>query len=1016
MTFYSTFVGINQYIEPQISELSCAVNDASALHALFSDSLSDFDGRILSNKEATYSNILEEIERIFLGASSEDIALFYFAGHGAAISNGQDVHSLVPYDTTYKPDSHTLENAISMPELARYLGSSKAKAAIIILDCCHSGGALSEVIPSLHKRSIGLEDLNESSLAGINSLQGQGRLIICAARSDEAAYEWKGHGLLTRTLLDIFKGSDSGIDVGYLTDAINDKMRAEANRIGATQTPCIVNSTVGGLKLPLLQPGPQYKKIFPDTSSVEVTSEISSLSEFGFPKELIDVWTERYSDRLLDLQREAINQHRVLDGESLLTVAPTSSGKTFIGEMAAARALLDRKKAVFLLPFKALTNEKFDEFSLLYAENLGYRIVRCTGDYSDNQNEIVMGQYDVALLTYEKFLGLVLSVPSLLNKIGLIVIDEIQFVSDRNRGINLELLLTKIVMDRTAGVQPQCVALSAVIGDVNSFDSWLGCQLQLSDRRPLPLIEGVLDRRGVYQYLDETGDEKFTQLLNPSDIRQRKSKPGSQDVLVPLVRTLVHEQQEQVVVFRNNRGSALGCANYLSAELSLPPASLAISQLPDQDASSASNSLRSSLNGGTAFHTSDLKKEERAVVENNFRVADSQIRALAATTTVAAGVNTPAATVIIVEHSFPDKEKQDYTIAEYKNMAGRAGRLGFTQRGRSILLATSSQERTQLFRYYVQGTPEPLTSVFSSADIGTWILRLLGQVRHYSTKELPTLLANTYGGYLHNRDHPDWNLTIDRHLNRLLNELHQLDLVEVEEDAIRLTLLGMAASQSALSLGSLKTLIRAFKQLTSVSSSQLVACLQIIPETGWISIHKTRDSGWVSDVVSTCGTQMARVFQRLNVNDLADYHGRCKRTSIIHAWMKGFSISDIEQRFQINNYQGFVRPGDIVNWANITRLYFQSAYDIAQLLLPGNTPDVEIVEQTLQSLEFGLPTEALDLLNLPVPLARGEYLALYHAGCRSLKDVSALESQNLSQLVSSENADLLSKNGIALVA
>ena len=1014
MTFYSTFIGINQYIEPEISELSCAVNDASALHALFSDSLPDFDGRILSNSEANYLNILEEIKRIFLKAGSEDIALFYFAGHGAAISNGKDVHSLIAYDTIYKSESHTLENAISMPELARYLGSSQAKAAIIILDCCHSGGALSEVIPSLETRSIGLENLNESSLAGINSLQGQGRIIICAARSDEVAYEWKGHGLLTRTLLDIFKSSDDGVDVGYLTDAINDKMRAEANRIGAVQTPCIVNSTVGGLKLPLLKPGIQYKKMFPDTSSVEVSSKISSLSGFGFPNELIAVWSERYSDRLLDLQRDAINQYRVLDGESLLTVAPTSSGKTFIGEMAAAKAVLDRKKAVFLLPFKALTNEKFDDFSLLYAEKLGYRIVRCTGDYSDNQNEVVRGQYDIALLTYEKFFGLVLSVPSLLNKIGLIVIDEIQFVSDRNRGINLELLLTKIIMARATGVQPQCVALSAVIGEVNSFDSWLGCRLQLSDRRPLPLIEGVLDRRGVYQYLDETGSEQFTQLLDPSDIRQRKNKPGSQDVLVPLVRKLVHEDQEQVVVFRNNRGSASGCANYLGAELALPPANLAISQLPDQDVSSASDSLRLSLNGGTAFHTSDLKKEERAVVENNFRAADSQIRALAATTTVAAGVNTPAATVIIAEHSFLGKEKQDYTIAEYKNMAGRAGRLGFTERGRSILLATSSQERSQLFRHYVQGTPEPLASVFNSDDIGTWILRLLGQVKHYSIKELPTLLANTYGGYLHNRDNPDWNLTIDRQLNHLLNELYQLDLVEVEEDIIKLTLTGMAASQSALSLSSVKTLIRAFKQLTSVSSPQLVACLQMIPETGWISIHKSRDADWVKDVVSMCGMQMAQVFQRLNVNDMADYHGRCKRTAIIHAWMSGLSISDIEQRFQINNYQGVVRPGDIAKWANVTRLYFQSAYDIAQLLLPGNTPDAETVERTLQSLEFGLPTEALGLLKLPTPLTRGEYLALYQASCSSCRDVSDLPAETLSKLVSAESMEFLSKHNLAL--
>ena len=33
-----------------------------------------------------------------------------------------------------------------------------------------------------------------------------------------------------------------------------------------------------------------------------------------------------------------------------------------------------------LLPYKALTNEKFDEFSQLYGQQLGLRVIRCTGD------------------------------------------------------------------------------------------------------------------------------------------------------------------------------------------------------------------------------------------------------------------------------------------------------------------------------------------------------------------------------------------------------------------------------------------------------------------------------------------------------------------------------------------------------------------------------------------------------------------------------------------------------------
>lgn len=52
------------------------------------------------------------------------------------------------------------------------------------------------------------------------------------------------------------------------------------------------------------------------------------------------------------------NQHGIIAGNSLVVIAPTSAGKTFIGEIAAAKAIIDGRKSVFLLPYKALVNEK----------------------------------------------------------------------------------------------------------------------------------------------------------------------------------------------------------------------------------------------------------------------------------------------------------------------------------------------------------------------------------------------------------------------------------------------------------------------------------------------------------------------------------------------------------------------------------------------------------------------------------------------------------------------------------
>ncbi len=256
------------------------------------------------------------------------------------------------------------------------------------------------------------------------------------------------------------------------------------------------------------------------------------------------------------------------------------------------------------------------------------------------------GRYDIALLTYEMFLNLSLSVPSLLSKIGLVVLDEAQFIADPTRGIVVELLLTNLLAVRERGIKPQLVALSAVIGDVNRFDEWLGCDTLVTRERPVPLIEGVLDRDGTFQYLDADGEEAEEQFLAPYEVVQRGNKPSSQDVIVPLARKLVAEG-EKVVVFRNTRGSTVGCAIYLANELGLPPAADVAAELPEHDPSRSSEKLRRALSGGAAFHNSDLGREERVAIERAFRDPHGPVRALAATTTVAAGVNTPANTAVI---------------------------------------------------------------------------------------------------------------------------------------------------------------------------------------------------------------------------------------------------------------------------------------------------------------------------------------------------------------------------------
>jgi replicative superfamily II helicase len=988
MKIRATFIGINRHAHPEIRELTGARRDATALWALFSDTLPEIDATLLADEEATKNAINYAMDVALGDAEVDDVAIFCFSGHGT------HDHRLVPCDA----DPNALgATTISMDDLAERFKKSKARAILCILDCCFSGGAPAKVLEQ--------SPISRSAASPFDAITGKGRILIAASAAHEAAWEQPGtgHGLLTKALIDVLTDADKAqISITSAVDEITTMTRTEAERIGVTQNPVFINHIEGGLVFPRLAPGKLYFRAFPERKSQELSGVIEELVSFGIPPEVVGKWKPKYPAGLNALQLQAVNKYRVLSGNSLLVVAPTSSGKTLIGEIAALRSVADGQKAVFLLPYRALANEKYEDFAAIYGA-LGIRVARCTGDYSDQAALIMSGRYDIALLTYEMFLAVALSSPTVLMQLGLVVVDEGQFITDPNRGIVVELILTLLIRARKQGINPQLLILSAVIGNINAFDQWLGCEKLVTTERPVPLLEGVLDRSGTYEYLDEKAERKVEQLLPHHAIQQRKEKPSSQDVIVPLVQKLVQDK-EKVIVFRNMRGPAEGCAEYLSKELDLPAVTDAIEALPAHDNSGSSERLRNCLMGGTAFHNTNLGPEERMIVEVYFRNPAGGIEALAATTTLAAGINTPASTVILAENEFVGEDGRPFTVAEYKNMIGRAGRLGFNEKGKSILLAENSIERRQLFQKYVLGTPEPVRSSFRIDALSTWVLRLLSQVRKVPHAEVSKLLVHTFGGYLQARANPSWVATVSAEIERLLERMLLTGLAEEEGGQIQLTLLGKACGRSSLSFESSLRLVELLKQRDTkqLKADDLVALLQVLQEADDIYTpllkRGTAESRRIADVQQRYGSDTVRTLQRY-ANETPNYWARCKRAAILWDWMHGVSTEEIERYFSPNPYQGRVSYGDIRRIADATRFHLRSAQQIIAVLVTEEVEILKSIDTTLDCLEMGLPSESLGLLEMRASLNRGQYLALHQAGLHSKETVYALAKEQIAALM-----------------
>ena len=995
MALKAVFVGVNRHLDPAISELSGAGRDAIALWALFTDTIEELAASLLVNEQATYTAVSEAILGTLEAAQEDDVIVISFAGHGSPDG------SLVLFDTEATDLPGT---ALPMMKVADAFKSSQARIVLCILDCCFSGQAPARVFET---------EVRPRNAFALSGVAGEGRILLAACAATEAAWEQPGtgHGLLTYATIDaLSRANGRSVSFPDVAGEIIRLTRTEAERIGVTQTPVFLGSVQGGLTFPPLKRGSNFVAAFPAVSVKQMSGSFGEFNDQGFPPEIVDQWMAYFPGGLNALQLKAVNKYGVLDGKSLLVVAPTSSGKTLIGELAAIQAVIAGKKAAFLLPYRALVNEKFEDFGQRYGP-AGLRVVRCSGDASDGISPVLSGRYDLGFFTFETFLNLALRSPRLLNQLGLVVLDEGQFITDPGRGITVELILALLLRARHQGIQPQLLVLSAVIGNLNNFDRWLDLPVLNSRDRPVPLIEGVLDRQGKFQFVDDHGMTKIEPLLPMHRIIQRRDKASSQDVIVPLAKELVGKG-EKLLIFRNMRGPTQGCAKYLSQELGLDPAASVIEALPTQDLTSVSQRLRECLLGGTAFHNTNLLRSEREAVEKGFRSPNGGIQVLAATTTLAAGINTPASTVILAENKFVGENGHPFTVAEYKNMAGRAGRLGYNEIGKAVLLADTPVERAQLFQKYVLGTPEQVTSSFRQHDLPTWTLRLLSQVHAVSGDEIPGLLVNTFGGYTASRGNSEWIKLVEAGVSELVSRLLQAGLAEREGDLIHLTLLGRACGSSSLSFESSLRLIELMRQVDPAETHplQLLGIVQALSEMDAIYTPVMKrgrsESIRASEATQRFGHSVVNGLKRY-CRDEFEFFARCKRASLLSDWIEGTPVDELERRYSTTPFRGAISYGDIIRIADGARFHLRSAHQILSTLFLDEPVFLSGLDKLLHRLEFGLPAAALPLTEISLPLTRGQYLALFTSGCATPDDAINLTLETLAECIGAGQASVL---------
>lgn len=150
-------------------------------------------------------------------------------------------------------------------------------------------------------------------------------------------------------------------------------------------------------------------------------------------------------ERFTELQMSILQKKQFWeDGQNLIIKGMPGSGKTLLIEIAYLSIPQKRtdvcRKLLYLLPYRALLNEKYDYFLKRY-DRMYYRIYRSSSDYSDNDEKIIEGDCEIAIMIYEKLDNALRMFPDgtqIFYYYDLIVMDEFSLIS------SLELSLIHI--------------------------------------------------------------------------------------------------------------------------------------------------------------------------------------------------------------------------------------------------------------------------------------------------------------------------------------------------------------------------------------------------------------------------------------------------------------------------------------------------------------------------------------------------------------------------------------------
>lgn len=423
-------------------------------------------------------------------------------------------------------------------------------------------------------------------------------------------------------------------------------------------------------------------------------------------------------------QKQCLLAPGLIRGEkNLVYSAPTGGGKSLVADVLMLKKILEDReaKALLVLPYVALVQEKVrwlrnvvngisretitgpvrESERKLWRKRADEDTIRVVGFFGGSKIKPTWFDFDIGICTMEKANALVNGAieDGSIDKLKVVVLDELHMIDDDHRGYLLELLATKLMALDDHAVQ--IVGMSATLTNIQTLATWLQGHFYETHYRPVPIEEHLVCDGNIYAAgTDSRLIRAATQANGTHESRARSSAlgtiacSGAKELQDPVLNAVVALANETacagygVLIFASSRAGCESDALLISRVL---PALKEMDTGIQEQRIDLLGDLRSQPGGldptleqtiphGVAFHHAGLTIEERELVANAYD--SGTIKVCVATCSLAAGINLPARRVIL--HNA--RMGRDLVgPAMLRQMRGRAGRKGKDEVGETYL-------------------------------------------------------------------------------------------------------------------------------------------------------------------------------------------------------------------------------------------------------------------------------------------------------------------------------------------